>query len=59
MNHNPHNLKKNDTVILSRGWDGYGDVVIVSIFKLFARVKQNKIIWTVLINRLTPNPQPQ
>lgn len=58
MNHNPHNLKVGDTVILDEDVDGGFQVVITTFSPnyLFAIVRwiYDGEYWQVMTNRLTP-----
>ena len=61
MNHNPHNLQIDDTVILDEDYSNSSEVIIVSFTpqQLYAMVrepddKNRSNAWTVMTNRLTP-----
>jgi predicted acyltransferase (DUF342 family) len=56
MNHNPHNLKVGDTVIIDDGYVNGGEVTIKGFTEteMFALVECEDSVWQTMTNRLTP-----
>lgn len=60
MNHNPHNLKEMQTVILDKGWITASEVIIIFMTEkaLYSRVMglndSPSDSWEVMTSRLSP-----